>query len=124
MSPRVLVVDDDAAIRTSLEDALGAGELEVEAVASAEEALTRFGTGVLPDLVLSDVKMPGLDGVELLRLIRERAPTTDVILMTAYDDMPTVVAAMREGAADFLSKPLDLHELRRILTQVLQDIRR
>jgi DNA-binding NtrC family response regulator len=124
VSPRVLVVDDDAAIRTSLEDALGAGELEVEAVASAEEALTRFGTGVLPDLVLSDVKMPGLDGVELLRLIRERAPTTDVILMTAYDDMPTVVAAMREGAADFLSKPLDLHELRRILTQVLQDIRR
>ena len=71
--------------------------------------------------MLSDIRMPGLGGLELLKLLRERAPSIDVILMTAYDDMPTVVAAMREGAADFLSKPLDLHEVRRILTRVMED---
>jgi DNA-binding NtrC family response regulator len=67
--------------------------------------------------------MPGLDGIELLRTIRERAPGVDVVLMTAYDDMPTVVSAMREGAADFLSKPINLHELRQVLGRVLEDRR-
>jgi len=123
MSPRVLVVDDDDTIRTSLGDALATGEFEVAVASSAEEALTHFRPEGAPDLVLSDVKMPGLDGIELLRLLKERAPTTDVILMTAFDDMPTVVTAMREGAADFLSKPLNLQELRRILRQVSQDRR-
>jgi DNA-binding NtrC family response regulator len=67
--------------------------------------------------------MPGLSGLELLKLLRERAASIDVILMTAFDDMPTVVEAMREGAADFLVKPLDLHDLRRVLARVLGDRR-
>ena len=67
--------------------------------------------------------MPGLDGIGLLRAVRTRAPSTDVVLMTAFDDMPTVAAAMREGAADFLVKPLDLHELRRVLDRVFEDRR-
>jgi DNA-binding NtrC family response regulator len=67
--------------------------------------------------------MPGLDGLELLRLLRERAPGVDVILMSAFDDMPTVVAAMREGARDFLAKPLDLHDVRRVLARAKDDRR-
>ena len=122
MTARILVVDDDATVRTSLAEALGEGGSDVRAAENAEAALVMLGDGA-PDIVLSDIRMPGLDGFELMRLLKERAPSADVILMTAYDDMPTVVAAMREGAADFLSKPIDLHELRRILTRLVEDRR-
>lgn len=64
--------------------------------------------------------MPGLNEMELLRLLRERARTTDVVMMTAYDDVATAVEAMRIGAADFLCKPLDFHEMRRALRRVLE----
>jgi DNA-binding NtrC family response regulator len=67
--------------------------------------------------------MPDLDGLELLRLLRQRAPDIDVLLMTAYDDMPTVVTAMREGAAEFLVKPLDLYQLRSVLKRIIADRR-
>ncbi len=119
----ILVVDDDPTIRTSLAEALADGSVEVRVAASAEDALAKLHDSSVPDVVLSDIRMPGLGGLELLKLLREQAPSVDVILMTAYDDMPTVVAAMREGAADFLSKPLDLHEVRRILTRVMEDRR-
>jgi two-component system, NtrC family, nitrogen regulation response regulator GlnG len=74
-------------------------------------------------VILSDVRMSGLDGVALLRLLRERHSDADVILMTAFDDMSTVVSAMREGAAEFLVKPLDLHDLRRVIERVFDDRR-
>ena len=73
------------------------------------------------EVVLSDVKMPGMSGLDLLKMLRERAPDLDVILMTAYDDLPLVAEAMREGAADFLVKPLDLHQLRGVLDRVFDD---
>jgi DNA-binding NtrC family response regulator len=71
--------------------------------------------------VLSDVRMPEMDGIAFLKHLRERVPSIDVILMTAYDDMPTVVAAMREGAVEFLVKPLDLHHVRRVLAAAFAD---
>ncbi len=119
---RILVVDDDTTIRTSLSEALADNATEVRTAEDAERALTLINE-TMPDVVLSDVRMPGLDGLALLSLLRERAPSVDVILMTAYDDMPTVVAAMREGACDFLVKPLDLHDLRRVLDRVFADRR-
>ena len=120
MRRRLLVVDDDDTIRESLIGALTDDSTDVVAVDSAERALAVISSGGA-DVVLTDVRMAGLDGVELLRLVRERAPHLDVVLMTAFDDMSTVVAAMREGAAEFLVKPLDLHELRRILSRVFDD---
>jgi two-component system response regulator AtoC len=122
MNRRVILVDDDEDVRTSLAEALGEGDYEVEIASSVEEALRLLDRGA-PDVVLSDVRMPGVDGLELLRLLRERAPQADVILMTAYDDMPTVVRAMRGGAVEFLVKPLDLHELRDLLNRVMADRR-
>ena len=122
MNSNILVVDDDATVRRSLRQTLEREGLDVRVAESAERALALLPDGT-PDIVLSDVKMPGLDGIELLRLLRERLPSVDVILMTAYDDMPTVVAAMREGAADFLSKPLELTELRDVIARVLADRR-
>jgi len=122
MLPRrcLLVVDDDPTIRESLADALSDASTEVRLAHSAEAALAIIGSGDI-EVVLSDVRMPGLDGVGLLRLLRERAASIDVVLMTAFDDMETVVAGMREGAVEFLVKPLDLHALRRALAGVFAD---
>jgi DNA-binding NtrC family response regulator len=119
---RILVVDDDAVVRRSLAEALANSATEVRTAEDAERGLAMIDERQ-PDVVVSDIRMPGLDGLALLRLLRERAPSVDVILMTAYDDMPTVVAAMREGARDFLVKPLDLHELRRVIAHAFEDRR-
>jgi len=120
MAQHLLIVDDDPTVRASLSDALDRRGLRVSTADDGEKALSQLAASAV-DLVLTDVRMPGIDGVELLRLIRERAPAVDVVLMTAYDDMPTVVAAMREGARDFLVKPLDLQELRGLVDRLLAD---
>lgn len=122
MKRRLLIVDDDQIIRESIGDALRSDTIDVRVADSAEQALALIASKP-PDVVLTDVRMPGLDGLELLRLLRSRAPDLDVVLMTAYDDMPTVVSAMREGAVEFLVKPLDLHYLRRVLDRVFGDRR-
>jgi DNA-binding NtrC family response regulator len=119
-SRRVLIVDDDIAIRTSLADAVSEWASEVRVAADGSEALARIAESV-PDLVISDVRMPGTGGVELLQLLRERAPATDVVLMTAYEDMSTIVTAMREGAIDFIVKPISLETLRRLVERVFND---
>lgn len=121
MPHRILVVDDDHSIAGAIDEALRPN-YDVRVAENAERALELLGGG-LPDVVLSDVRMPGLDGLSLLRLLHERSPTVDVIMISAFDDMATVVRAMREGAADFLPKPLDLRDLRRVLAGVFEDRR-
>jgi DNA-binding NtrC family response regulator len=118
----LLIVDDDATIRDSLAEALTDEGIEIRTADSAESALAVIGGGGV-DVVLSDIRMPGLDGVALLTLLHERAPSIDVVLMTAFDDMHTVVSGMRQGALEFLVKPLDLHILRRVLNGVFEDRR-
>ncbi len=116
----LLIVDDDATVRNALAEALVDDATEVRLADSAAAALAIIGGGGV-DVVLSDVRMHGLDGIGLLRLLRERGAHIDVVLMTAFDDMPTVVAGMREGAVEFLVKPLELHALRRVLAGVFAD---
>lgn len=120
MTRSILIVDDDARILTALSEALSDEATDVRTAASAEAALAAIGASC-PDVVLSDLRMPGMDGIELLRLLRERVGSTDVVIMTAYQDLPTVATAMREGAQDFLVKPLDLHQLRRLLDRIFED---
>jgi DNA-binding NtrC family response regulator len=122
MAMRLLVVDDDASVRRTLSQILAAEGHVVETAESAEQALSRLGDPP-PDLVLSDVRMPGMSGLDLLALLRQRLPGSDVVLMTAYEDMPTVAGAMRAGAFDFLVQPLKLAELRGVLGRVLADRR-
>lgn len=113
----LLIVDDDATVRESLADALARPGVTVSAAGDGRQALALLDEKPA-DLVLTDVRMPGLDGVELLRRIRSRDAPPDVVLMTAYDEMPTVVRAMREGAREFLVKPLDLRELRNLVDRL------
>jgi two-component system response regulator AtoC len=121
MPRRLLIVDDDATIRAALADALtDHGVTEVAVAEDPHRALATLEVAV-PDVVLSDVRMPEMDGIAFLKLLHERAPSVDVILMTAFDDMPTVVSAMRAGAVEFLVKPLDLHHVRRVLDAVFAD---
>jgi len=119
-SLRLLLVDDDPSVRRALGGTLSEGGYEVATAEDAEKALARMAE-FSPDVILSDIRMPGLDGIELLKKVRKRAPSVDVILMTAFDDMPTVVRAMREGAFDFLVKPLELEELQSVLDRAEAD---
>ncbi len=120
MTQRLLLVDDDPRVRTTIGDALAEAGFAVRRASSGPEAL-KLIDGECPDIVLSDVRMPSMDGLELLKLLRERVRETDVVLMTAFDDMPTVVTAMREGAAEFLVKPVDLDNLLAVLRRLFED---
>ena len=106
MSVKVLLVEDDRALREALGDTLELGGFEFEAVACAEDALLAverepFG------MVVSDVNMPGIDGHQLLALLRRRQPQLPVLLMTAHGAVERAVDAMRQGAADYLVKPFE-----------------
>jgi DNA-binding NtrC family response regulator len=121
MPRQVLIIDDDAGIRDALAGALARDGTAVRTADGAVRALQSMDP--VPDVILLDVRMPGMSGLELLPLLRSRVPATDIVMMTAFDDMQTVVAAMRGGAVDFVPKPLDLHELRRVLQRVFEDRR-
>jgi DNA-binding NtrC family response regulator len=120
MPLRVLVVDDDDAVRETIAETLEEEGFGVETASGAESALAALARS-RPDIVLSDIRMPDMDGLELLELLRARAPDVDVLLMTAYEDMPTVARAMRDGAFDFLVKPLRADRLLEVLARVGSD---
>jgi two-component system response regulator FlrC len=106
----VLVVEDDAPLREALADTLQLAGYSVMPAADAEQALAWLDRGA-PGLVLSDVQMPGMDGHALLRAIKARRPEIPVLIMTAYGQIERAVEAMRDGAADYLSKPFEPERL-------------
>jgi DNA-binding NtrC family response regulator len=120
---RILVVEDDAAHRAALERHLGRSGFEVLACESAEQALSRF-SNFAPDLIISDIRMGGMSGMDLLGTLMERSPGARVVLITAHDDMQMAVDAMTGGATDFLMKPLDLDELDEVVGQALSNTAR
>jgi DNA-binding NtrC family response regulator len=119
---RILVVDDESHARNALGALLGDEGYEVETAADAFKALGKIEEQA-PDLVLTDLQMPGMTGVDLLRKLRENGDEVVVVLMTAFGDVQTAVAAMREGAADYLTKPLDMDRLTAVLTREMERLR-
>jgi two-component system response regulator HydG len=107
---RLLVVEDRDSLRRMLEHALGGEGYAVEAVPDVATALGRLAE-TRYDLVLTDLKLPGGSGLEVLRGSREAAPEVPVVVMTAYGSVATAVEAMKLGAADFLEKPVELADL-------------
>jgi DNA-binding NtrC family response regulator len=122
MPQRLLLVEDDPAVRRSLEETLREAGYDVDVAVNAEQALARLSE-TRPEVVITDVRMPGMDGISLLKILRERVPGLDVIVVTAFDDMPTVVSAMREGAFELLVKPLRLADVRAVIARVFEDRR-
>ncbi len=119
----VLVVDDELNIRRILERALIKEGYQVHLAESGHEALQMLAE--LPcEVMVSDVVMPDMNGLDLLRKAREQHPNLQVILMTAYGTIPAAVEAMRNGAVDFLTKPLDLQVLLKVIRNALSDQQR
>lgn len=116
----VLLVEDDVAVRAALADALRGSGYTLDEADNGVAALAAIGRRK-PDVIVSDVRMPDMDGLSLLSALRERSVSVPVVLMTAFDDMDTVVDAMKRGASEFLVKPIDLDELLRLLQRIMAD---
>jgi two-component system response regulator HydG len=115
----VMVVDDERAMRESLAAWLGHEGHRVSLAAGGEEAL-RLLSARAPEVMLVDIKMPGMDGLELLRQVRRRSPDTQVVMITAYGSIADAVEAMKEGAADYLLKPFDPEELVALISRLAE----
>jgi DNA-binding NtrC family response regulator len=109
-SPRILIVDDDPGQRSLLNSFLKSQGFETAVVDSGERALESLRAGHF-SMMISDVRMPGLSGIETLRAARKEHITVPVLLVTAFTDVRDAVAAMRDGAVNYLAKPIDLDEL-------------
>ena len=118
-TPNILVVDDDKAVRTALKINLTKHGMNVH-LASHPSAALEILAHTTFELVLSDVRMPGATGIDLLKNIRESWPVTSVIMMTGYGSVQDAVQAMRLGAADYLIKPVEKDELLIIIERVLE----
>jgi DNA-binding NtrC family response regulator len=117
MKPRILVVDDEEKLRRVIELQLSTAGFEVDKAASAEEALKLAERA---DLVLTDLKLPGMDGLALLAAIRHQNMFAPVIMMTAFGSIQVAVEAMKAGAADFLLKPFSLDHLMAVIHKALE----
>lgn len=117
MAKRVLVVEDEDKLRRALELHLRSLGFEVSVAASAEDALALIDRA---DAVLTDLRLPGMDGVEFLSRIRLTNSSSPVILMTAYGTVESAVEAMRKGASDFLTKPFSLDHLTSVIERALE----
>ena len=115
---RVLIVDDDAASRELLEARLGALNCEVAMATDGREALSAISREA-PAVVLLDLQMPGMDGMEVLRALRQDRIDVPVIVITAHGSIESAVAAMKEGAYDFILKPFDPKHLEIVVRKAL-----
>ncbi len=119
MKPVILIIDDDTSLRRVLEYNLQEAGYAVGTAASGEEGLQLFDE-VSPALVITDMKMPGMDGMQVLKAIKERSPETLVIMITAFGTVDIAVEAMKSGAYDYITKPFNRDELRLTVAKALQ----
>ncbi len=119
--PRILIVDDELHVRESLAHWFTEDGYEVEAAGSGSEALSLLGKNSY-DVIVSDIKMPKMDGLELLGRVRKKDENVAIILVTAYASVDTAVHALKEGAYDYLVKPFDPEELSRIVAKACEKV--
>jgi DNA-binding NtrC family response regulator len=117
MKTRILIVEDEEKLRRVLELQLRSADFEVDQAGSAEEALKLTDRA---DLILTDLRLPGMDGLELLSLMRRQNSEVPVIVMTAFGTIETAVQAMKAGAVDFLLKPFSLDHLMAVVRKALE----
>ena len=117
--PRLLVVDDEAGIVEMLAIVFRGEGYEVVTAGSCADGLARLETS-LPDLVLTDVKMPDGSGFEILKRTRELSPSVPVVMITAYTTTKTAIEALKAGAYDYISKPFDVEEMKLVVGRALE----
>ncbi len=121
MSRKILIVDDETSMREFLSILLGREGYAVESAADAASALMLLGEHSF-DLIISDVKMPGLDGIELLKRVKLSWPDTAVLMITAYTTAGDAVEAMKLGAYDYIAKPFKVEELKLLVSNALEKL--
>ena len=116
---RVLIVDDEKVMRDSLAEWLELDNFKVETAENGMEALKKIEAEP-PDVLVVDIKMPGMDGVTLLKKIKERDQDLPVIMMTAFATVENAVRSMKDGAYDFITKPFPPEKLTNLLRHVIE----
>jgi len=116
----VWIIDDDHSIRWVFEKALAREQIEFRSFSTAQDALSALETDT-PQVVVSDIRMPGTSGLELLQQIKERLPDVPVIIMTAYSDLDSAVSAFQGGAFDYLPKPFDVDHAVTLVRRALDE---
>jgi two-component system, NtrC family, nitrogen regulation response regulator GlnG len=119
----VWIVDDDRSIRWVMEKALSREGIAFNSFSSAQDALDAL-SGDSPEVLVSDIRMPGLSGLELLNAVKQRHPAVPVIVMTAYSDLDSAVAAFQGGAYEYLPKPFDVDQAVELIRRALDESRR
>jgi two-component system response regulator FlrC len=120
MNPRILIVEDDPTLRMALLDTLEAADFQVFEACNGKEALLQLMHQDI-DVIVSDVQMDGMDGNELLKATREKYPSVPFVMMTAHASVERAVAAMRDGATDYLQKPFEAASLVSTVTRNVRD---
>lgn len=115
---RILVVDDEEALRTVLSAELEGEGYLVSTAGDGEEAIKLIGSQVF-NLILLDIKMPNVDGFEVLKFVKQKQPSTKVIMLTGFADLKNAIESKKLGAEDFVSKPYDLVDLLTTVERVL-----
>jgi two-component system, NtrC family, nitrogen regulation response regulator GlnG len=119
----VWIVDDDRSIRWVIEKALSREGIAYDSFSSAQDALDALTAGA-PEVLVSDIRMPGLSGLELLQAVKQRHPAVPVIVMTAYSDLDSAVSAFQGGAYEYLPKPFDIDQAVDLIRRALDERRR
>lgn len=121
MAAKILVVDDQMGVRRLLYEAFREEGYDVDMAASGHEAIAKV-TEAIPGLILMDMKMPGMNGLEALKEIKKINQAIAVIMMTAYGELEIVTQAMKLGVREYITKPFDLNELKLLVKQTLSEI--
>jgi DNA-binding response OmpR family regulator len=119
MNKKILVIDDEKNIRLTLSECLETSNYDVETAVSGEHGMNKYNESKY-DVILLDMKMPGIDGMEVLRRIKEQDPLQNIIMITAHGTIETAVEAMKLGAIDYIRKPFTPDEIRSIVRRVLE----
>ena len=119
MAAKILIVDDDAGVRESLEELLRLEDYQADSSGSGEDALEALSEGF--DLVLLDIKMPGIDGVEVMHEIRKYHPDTRIIIITGYGSLESAIDAIRSGAQDYMLKPYTADDILLSINKALSE---
>lgn len=118
MQEKILVVDDETTLRIFLSDLLKERGYRVHVARNGQEGLRKFRQNE-DDLVIADIKMPGISGLELLEMIKKERPGTAVIIMTGYGTVQMANEATKRGADDYITKPFDIREIQVIVERAI-----